>query len=330
MAQKYVGGETEFTNADIDAILEQMEELTEALKVPEAMEKASDDNEANAVYLITNPTYDENKDKKDVPGWKLDGDEPGNYRANSGVYEVWRTKVNSLVYQDLEKMPAGTYKLSVQGIYRYDGAENEYKTYTENANENNFGALYVKVAENEAVTKALPRLATLAEEYEVEYKTNDEGEPALNDKGEKQYDAKNDYVWAQKTVSDDESMASGYIMPNQLKTVIPFFEDETVQPTSIIFQVGEGEKVRIGVNIKHKSDDDWTIWDNWTLTYYGPNSTKDPDVVDGVKDASALAHVVKTEVFNLSGAKVKNGKGIAIVRQTLSNGTVRVKKVIVE
>ena len=330
MAQKYVGGETEFTNADIDAILEQMEELTEALKVPEAMEKASDDNEANAIYLITNPTYDDNSSDRTLPnGWKQEGTDAGNYRANSGVYEVWNPHVDVLSYQDLEKMPAGTYKLSVQGVYRYGWAENEYKAYTEDANANNNGALYVKVAENEAVTKALPRLATLAEAYEAEYKTNEDGEPVLNN-GEKQYDAKEAWVWAQKTVSEDESTASGYITPDQLKTLTPFFEDETVQPTSIIFKVNEGEKVRIGVNIKHAVDGDWVVWDNWTLTYYGPNSTKDPDVVDGVKDASALAHVVKTEVFNLSGAKVKNGKGIAIVRQTLSNGTVRVKKVIVE
>ena len=49
-----------------------------------------------------------------------------------------------------------------------------------------------------------------------------------------------------------------------------------------------------------------------------------------MKDATALTDIVKTEVFNLSGAQVKSGKGVAIVRQTLSNGTVRVKKVIVK
>ena len=64
-----------------------------------------------------------------------------------------------------------------------------------------------------------------------------------------------------------------------------------------------------------------------SMKYYGANSAKDPDVVNGVKDASAVADVVKTEVFILSGAQVKNGKGVAIVRQTLSNGVVIVKKI---
>lgn len=329
-AQNYVDGAKEFTNADIDAIVAKMKELTEALKVPAAMTTASDDNGANATYLIVNPTYDDNKDKKDVAGWTLEGDEPNNYRANSGVYEVWRTKANTLVYQDLEKMPAGTYELSVQGVYRYGWADNDYKAYTEDANNNNYGTLYLKVGEAEAVQKALPRLAALAEYFEAEAETDESGEYVLNDKNEYNYKVTDKWVWAQQTISDDKTMATGYIMPDQLGSTTPFFEDETVKTTSIIFRVGEEGKARIGVNIKHVVDGDWVVWDNWTLKYYGANSAKDPDVVNGVKDASALADVVKTEVFNLSGAQVKNGKGVAIVRQTLSNGTVRVKKVIVK
>ena len=288
------------------------------------MTTASDDNPANATYLITNPTYDENKDKKDVAGWTLEGGEPGNYRANSGAYEVWRTKANTLVYQDLTKMPAGTYELSVQGVYRFGWADVDYKAFNEDANLKNNGQIYVKVGEAEAVEKPLQRLATLAEYFETEAK---EGETEVD----KKFPAKDKWVWAQeREISEDESSAAGYIMPDQLGSTLPFFEDETVQPTTLIFKVGEDGKARIGISIKFVQDGDWSVWDNWKLTYYGANSTKDPDVVNGVKDATALTDIVKTEVFNLSGAQVKSGKGVAIVRQTLSNGTVRVKKVIVK
>jgi len=328
-AQNYVDAKTEFTNADIDAIIAKMKELIDALKVPAAMVAASDDNPANATYLIVNPTYDSNQDKDAVTGWKQEGTDAGNYRANSGVYEVWNPHVDVLSYQDLEKMPAGVYELSVQGVYRYGWADNDYKTYTEDANSNNNGALYLKVGEAEAVQKALPRLATLAEYYETEAETDENGEYIL-DNGEYTYKVTDKWIWAQKTISDDKTLASGYIMPDQLGSTTPYFEDETVKYTSMIFRVGEEGKARIGINIKHVVDGDWVVWDNWTLKYYGANSAKDPDVVNGVKDASAVADVVKTEVFNLSGAQVKNGKGIAIVRQTLSNGTVRVKKVIVK
>ena len=323
-AQGYVDGTVEFTNADIDAVMEKMAELKEALKVPAAMTTASDDNPANATYLITNPTYDDNKDKKDVAGWTLEGGEPGNYRANSGAYEVWRTKANTLVYQDLTKMPAGTYELSVQGVYRFGWADVDYKAFNEDANLKNNGQIYVKVGEAEAVEKPLQRLATLAEYFETEAK---EGETEVD----KKFPAKDKWVWAQeREISEDESSAAGYIMPDQLGSTLPFFEDETVQPTTLIFKVGEDGKARIGISIKFVQDGDWSVWDNWKLTYYGANSTKDPDVVNGVKDATALTDIVKTEVFNLSGAQVKSGKGVAIVRQTLSNGTVRVKKVIVK
>jgi hypothetical protein len=39
---------------------------------------------------------------------------------------------------------------------------------------------------------------------------------------------------------------------------------------------------------------------------------------------------VKTEVFGLSGVRVKSGKGVAIIRQTMSDGSVRMKKVMVK
>lgn len=323
-AQSYVDGAVDFTNADIDAVIEKMAELTEALKVPAAMTTASDDNPANATYLITNPTYDANEDKANVKGWTLEGTEPDNYRANSGAYEVWRSKANTLVYQDLTKMPAGTYELSVQGVYRFGWADVDYKAYNEDANLNNNGKIYVKVGEAEAVEKPLQRLATLAEYYELEA-------VAEETEVDKRYPAKDKWIWAQeREISEDDTQAAGYIMPNQLGSTLPFFEDDSVQPTTLIFRVGEDGKARIGISIKFVQDGDWSVWDNWKLTYYGANSTKDPDVVSGVKDATALTDVVKTEVFNLSGAQVKSGKGVAIVRQTLSNGTVLVKKVIVK
>ena len=77
-------------------------------------------------------------------------------------------------------------------------------------------------------------------------------------------------------------------------------------------------------------DGDWTVWDNWKLTYYGKDSAKEVGPTDGINDASTITEIVKTEIFSLNGTRVKNAKGIAIMRQTLSDGTVRVKKVIVK
>lgn len=333
-AEPYKDLSSTFTDAQLEDLMKRIEKLTKELLVPAAMETASDENGVDANYLITNPEYDADQDKGNVSGWKLDGTEPGNYRANSGVYEVWWPKANNLVYQDLTDMPAGTYEISVQGVYRYGWAGDDYKAYNENPAANNNGALYVKVGENDAVKKALPRLSTLAKEYETEeIKVNDDGEPVLDNNGKKQFVAEDAWSWGQMTVDADSLKATGYILPDQLKTLTPFFDKDAAKPvptTSIIFKVGEEGKARIGISIGFNLAGDWTVWDNWKLTYYGPNSTKELTVIKGVKDESAIADVVKTEVYTLSGARVKNGKGIAIVRQTMSDGSVRVKKVMMK
>ena len=311
--QNYLDGE--FTDAQLDEALEQMKELTKKLKVPASMDTASDAAPANATYLINNPTFDSSDS-----GWTFTGD-AGNKRQAEGVYEIWRTKVDCTFSQELSDMPEGTYEISVQGIYRYSWADNDYKTFTEDASANNNASVYVKVGETET-TSILPRLAKLAQPYTAEV--------TLNDQEEKVFNPQDHYQWAEKTVDADSTVATGYIMPDMLDVLNPFFESGDVASTGIIFKVGAEGKATIGIRVKFDIDGDWSVWDNWKLTYYGKDSAKEVGPTNGIKDASTMGEVVKTEVFNLSGVRVKNGKGIAIVRQTLSNGTVRVKKVMVK
>ena len=75
------------------------------------------------------------------------------------------------------------------------------------------------------------------------------------------------------------------------------------------------------------------MMDDFQLICYGANSTKQPSgpthstAVKQVKEAGE-ATVLRTEFFTLGGARtLAPQKGIAIMRQTLSNGMVVVKKV---
>ena len=91
----------------------------------------------------------------------------------------------------------------------------------------------------------------------------------------------------------------------------------------VIFKVGDDGKARIGIKKSETLENDWTLWTNWKLTYFGTNSTKEPSL--GISTAAGN-RLVKTEYFSLSGTRVKSGRGLVIVKQTMSDGRVRVIK----
>ena len=318
-AQTIVDNE-DFTDAELDELLAEMEAMTKKLGIPAAMDTAADETPANATYMITNPTYTDNS----TSGWTREN-ATGNYGAEYTVCENYNGKFD--IFQDLEDMYEGTYELSVQAFYRNGSAVNDYKTFIEDATANNNAYIYVGIGDGK-ITAKVPRLASIAKSFTSTSK---------DDNGN--FKSEDNYAWvveqADLEVDADSTMATGLQVPNMRIVVNSFFEDEVANGTSalkasIIFKVGADGKARIGVAKNEEVGNDWTAWDNWKLTYYGKNSSKEPGVIDGVKDASTVADVVKTEVFTLSGARVKSGKGVAIVRQTLSNGTVRVKKVMVK
>ena len=93
----------------------------------------------------------------------------------------------------------------------------------------------------------------------------------------------------------------------------------------VTVKVGADEKLTIGLKKETKIDSDWTLWTNWQLFYFGKNSSKTPNT--GISEVG-VAKAVKTEFFNLNGARInKAQKGIVIMKQTMSDGTVKVKKV---
>lgn len=310
--------ERTLTDADADALMEQVEQAIAALKVPAGLNDASDDNPLDLTKYIVNPKYEEDS----TDGWTREN-ATGNYSSQNNICENYNGKFD--VYQDLTDLPEGTYEVGVQLFYRNGGAVNDYKTFNEDPTANNNMSLYVKIGEDVAKAAA-PRLAKIATEY-----TSTE----LDDN--KNFKPTTDYAWAleqtELTVEADSSAATGMQVPNMRSTMRTFFDLEIANDTkimyaSIIFKVGADGKARIGVEKSVEVSTDWSGWTNWTLNYFGKNSQKEPGIVDGIKDAAAIGDVVKTEYFNVNGARVNSGKGIVIIRQTLSNGTVRTIKKI--
>ena len=291
-----------FTMSDTEAneYLDKVAEMVAKLKIPAGMENASDDNEVDVTAFITNPRYSENNND----GWAGDG-------PSVSYHEAEMFNKNFDYYQDLEGLLPGTYMVSLQGFYRAGGhgPANDYNTWLENPEANNNAILYVNAGGNTNQT-ALKRLCT--EMIQLAAGEEISGGWAA---------AKTDTLsWEPDTV------VQHYIVPNTMEEAEKAFlgedPDYNYSGNEVIFKVGDDGKARIGVKKTALLANDWTLWSNWKLTYYGKNSSKET----GILSATSEGRVVKTEYFSLSGSRLKNARGLVIVKQTMSDGRVRVIK----
>ena len=314
---KIDGGELE--DADVEELQKEIAAMIKKLNVPEEMANASDANPVDCTSMIVNPDY--NNGNND--GWTIDA----GTGFNSGLIECYNNNFDE--YQVIEGLPEGTYTVTVQGFYRYGFAEGEYAAYTEDPTANNYLSLYAQVGDNEYAA-AMPRLASDGAEEHTSTLVRDGKFVAGDDLA-----ADVDWQWIWMTdpeVNADSTAATGVRIANGMIPVATLFNAGKFAGTEVTFVVGEEGTARIGLKKQEEKNTDgsWCIWDNWKMTYYGPNSTKTPTET-GIKDVADKAAVVKTEFFNVSGARVNAAaKGIIIVKETLSNGAIKVKKVTVK
>lgn len=314
---------------DADDLMKEIDKMMKKLRLPDGMENATDDNAVDCTSLIDNADYAEAKND----GWTItEGVTPG---FGNGLIEVFNKDFDE--YQDLEGLLEGTYSVTAQGFYRFGSAKNDYDTYAANPDENNNMLLYVKVGDDE-MNVAMPRLSSEGTEEHISVKVEEkDGEPVLNKDGKKTFIAgddlsKDQWHWAwigDPVASADSTSATGIRIINGLSTAAIAFEAGKFQGTTVTFKVGADGKARIGMKKTIQEDQNWCAWDNWRLTYYGKNSSKDVTPT-GISTTAAEAMVMRTEYFNLNGVRINGAiKGIAIRRQTLSDGTVNIQKVII-
>ena len=316
IAGKIASGELE--DSDVEGLQAEIAAMVKKLNVPEEMAGASDANPVDCTSMIENPYYDNGNND----GWTIDA----GTGFNSGLIECYNSNFDE--YQVLEGLPEGTYTVTVQGFYRYGFAEGEYAAYTEDPTANNYLSLYAQVGDNEYAA-AMPRLASDGAEEHTSTLVENGQFVAGDDLGGDAWM----WIWmTEPEANADSTAATGVRIANGMIPVATLFGQGKFAGTEVTFVVGEEGTARIGLKKQEEKNTDgsWCIWDNWKLTYYGPNSTKTPTET-GIKDAADKATVVKTEIFNLNGARINNAaKGIVIVKETLSNGTVKVKKVTVK
>ena len=190
---------------------------------------ASAENPSDKTSLITNPSYDANTND----GWS--GTTPG-FQSYTNA-EVYQGAYNA--YQDLSGMPNGVYMLQVQAFYRAGWADVSFTNFLNGTQKN--ASIYAKVGEDSI------RVAVM-----------NAADGALTDK----YGVGNE---SEVTVDGVK-----YYLPNDMNSAATYFSAGRYINT-LFFSV-EDSKARIGIADKTTADDlagNWTIWDNWTLTYYG-------------------------------------------------------------
>lgn len=277
-----------FENEDVEPYLAKIAEMKTKLLWPASANNATDDAPADVTIVVANPSYDENGD-----GWL---GTPASRNADATNSEIYNSEGYDY-YQEIVGLPEGTYQVSVQGYYRAGYAGNDYAT--KDSIQYSHAFLYAMNGAQEMSAVPLTRLASEPNQG-----------PALPD----------GYAWA----SEEE----GLYVPNSMTTGGYEFAADKFLNNKVIVKVGADGKLRFGLKKDQKIEGDWTLWDNWTLTYFGQNSSKPADGdATGIENIEG-AQSFTVEYFTLDGRKATSAqKGIMIQKVTLDNGATIIKKI---
>ena len=280
-----------FENGDVEGLINDINAMITKLNIPAGYENASDSNPVDFSGVIKNNAYDEG-----VESWSGTAAAWGSTYGNAEFYNKTFD-----YYQDLSGLPAGTYEVSVQAFYRAGSAANDYDNLSDESLNN--AVLYATTGDEITRAVALIRLGAEAQPA-TDY--DDNGNPA----------AAADYVL----------VGDGMQVPNMMSTAGDEFAYDRYKENHVVTKVGEDGFLRVGLKKDVELENDWTLFDNWTLTYYGANSSKELSS-SGIADVNTVP-TMKVEFFTLDGRKVgKLQKGIIIQKQTLNNGQIVVKKI---
>lgn len=290
-----------FTDAEATQAIEDMNIAIAQLKIPGAAESATDEAPVDLTSLLATPSFQNEDMMNSVEGWQnTTGYNFGNDDTQKSALclEFYEKKFD--MYQDIVGLPAGTYAVKMQGFYRYTNAVEDYARLK--AGEHGLAFLYAKAGEADAIEAPVSLIS--ADPSDIKLESGSENELALED-------------------------GTVVYIPNDMVSAAAYF-DAGHYNNGVIVKVGEDGKLRIGVKETETVSGGWMIMDNWTLTYYGANSTKEEGSL-AISEVAAESHVVKSEIFSLNGMKAAGlQKGINIVRTTMSNGDVIVRKISIK
>lgn len=206
------------------------------------------------------------------------------------------------LYQELVGMPAGTYKLSARAYYRLKGSgdiDDAINAFVYYANS--------KEADAEPVAKS-----NVKSIYTGAITADELGKVNL-------------------TSTDGMSPYNGsYYVPNNMTTGQRFLISDEIGPKydseEITFDYDGTSPFYIGVaNTNKKQGSDWTFVKSFKLSYV--KGTTGIENINGEK----AGDVVSTKIYDINGVQYNSLKpGVNIVKSVMSDGSVKVRKVVVK
>ena len=184
--------------------------------------------------LVANPDFANNN----IDGWTRTVSSGGNAQTNYQCNEFWNNTFN--FYQDLTGLPNGSYQLSVQAFCRPGANSVAYPAYKGGTN-NAHAELYVN-----------SDASTVGNIYA--YTGNTTGAKVTSG------------TYADYECEVDEG--DNYWVPNGMEGAHLYFEDQDVYKTEVAALVNDGN-LRVGFRDETLTADQWTIFSNFRLYYYG-------------------------------------------------------------
>ena len=229
---------------------------------------------ADATFLISNPRYDHANITSDWEGSQFNTggysgqyDGYGNYCA-----EVWNTNFD--VHQTITHVPNGTYRITLQGFYRYNNRWDNDNSVALSTHQNGQEKLYAQLYANQVSTP----LQSIASEHD--------------------------------NISAMGLTATSAGLPFNMEEAARAFTAGLYSDTQLEVTVTDHQLV-IGVRKSQQDGCDWTIWDNFELTLLtlGDNSgyNFDDDDTPSYDDASPDNPVDMTSLIKNPGFDSASG-----------------------
>ncbi len=266
---------------------------------------ASEAAPADITPVLENPGFvDATTNENSSKGW-----EGATGTANYGAYEIYNKAFD--MYQNIVGLAPGYYKVTVSGFYRFAG-DNSGPGAT---------ARRDSIAAGHESEPILANIYAMTSADSTEWRSPMQSifaggaTESVTGAGEaNQKETLGVECWVPHTFE----AAASYLTMGYYNNV-----------NEVVFQVTENDKVaRVGLIKEELSGRDWTLFDEFKLYYLGASA---PTAIEGVTaDKAAGLAVVNTQYFDVKGVQQPRAtQGVNIVKETLSDGSVRISKVVI-